>query len=72
MRSEEVISDDHTQHRIAEEFKPLVRGSVTCFGTPRTMCKREEKRPGLGEPVTQAIDQRGDGVGAQDLSPALP
>ena len=72
MRSEEVISDDNTQHRIAEEFKPFVRGGVTCFGTPRPMRKREEEGPGLGEPVTQAIDQRGEGVGAQDLSPALP
>jgi hypothetical protein len=37
-----VIGDDHAQHRIAEEFKPFVGGSVTCFGTPRPMRKREE------------------------------
>jgi hypothetical protein len=72
MTGKEVIGDDHPQDRVSEKFQPLIGGEISRFRTPGSVRQGKQERSGFGKSVTQTINQRGDGLGAQDLSPASP
>ena len=72
MGAEDVVGDHEAQHGVAEELQSLVGRRTGVLGAPGPMGEGESHQPGIGEAVTQTVEQGGEGVGGQRVSPPWP
>ncbi len=67
---EDVVGDDETEHRVAEELESFVGFDVAVLGAPAAVTQGGLDQLDVGEVVTDAVAEGiGSGRGVQDDQP---